>query len=912
MKSLHVVSLSLLALVGFSACGGTKASETIAHAQQANIGHAPRLLLTTNVLTRLQARAAAGDPAWTALMAHCDGLVTGTANVPTANAYPNFPNVGQGYQGDGYLPEILDLGLCYQVIAPTDGATATAYGVAGDRILLAMSTPPSSGGQAPSTDSGYGIRNYGVGMAFGFDWLYPGLQASTRAGIIASLNAWVGWYDASGFSRGAPVGNYFAGYVLAKTATAIATDPDNASAAGYWSDVENRMFPTLIQSIYAPSMKGGGWPEGWEYGPRSVENYALFLWSVKTGKGIDWLSQVRHVHDEAAYLNYFSWPSLKHMDDQGTIHSGVTLTPPGKTAAAMAAILADSGDPSAATAQAFAADLQATNQDAMASWESFLYRDPAQAQSPYSAQPLSYFAPGPNHVAVRSTWQKDAVWGSFVPGTYIDSTDSGEQSYNAGAVAVVQGDQPIVVNATGQLPQMAGNAGEDVVYNDSYGSGTRRLFNTFGATGVKQGAFGPSDASTHAQGFEDNGTFVHARGVQLEQMYEPAGVMSQWTRDFAYVRPGVFVVYDRATTNAADNWVSWHTAVAPASVATPDATQKRFDVTGGSIRMLLPRSPSVTTVPIAAGITRLETHCSNQSSDFLTVITTGTTPDQVRLSTQDGNVTTGSLVGVHILAARNAVVLFNADHVVASKTSSATYQVAQSAAADHVLFDMAPSSGYSVTATAAGAHLIVRVQGGGPLQSSPQGTLAFVVAIDGSVTAAGGSAPAPAPALAPGSAPSLGVVVPLAGGPNLLSDPGFESGTNGLTVWPGGSFPTVTNHAIDGKSSALVALAADGWNAFVSLGATGAGSVRATALVRNDGSTTAIVKMCVGVYDQSWNSQYSCTLVSLDPGVVTPASATYVLPSETSALMTTWFFAPGTSDGITFTVDDAYLGYVPS
>ncbi|HWW54788.1 MAG TPA: hypothetical protein VNY84_13510, partial [Acidimicrobiales bacterium] len=662
----------------------------------------------------------------------------------------------------------------------------------------------------------------------------------------------------------------------------------------------------------------------WEYGPRSVENYSLLFWAVKTGKGLDWFSQIPTVHDEAAYLNYFAWPSLKHMDDQGTIHSGVTLTPPGATAAATAGMLAANGDPSAPTAQAFAADLLATNQDAMAAWQNFLYWDPSQPQSAYSARPLSYFAAGPNHVAVRSTWQKDAVWGSFVPGTYIDSTDSGEQSYNAGAVAVVQGDQPILINATGQLPQVDGTAGENLVYDDSYGSGTRQLFNTFGATGIKQAAFGPGSASAHAQGYEDNGTFVHARGVQLEQMYEPAGVVSQWTRDFAYVRPGVFVIYDRSTTNASDNWVSWHTAMNPTSVATADGTQKRFDVTGGSLRMLLPKNPNVKTVTIAAGITRLETHSSNAREDFLTVVTAGTKPDQVRLSTSDGNVTAGSLVGVHVLQARNAVVLFNTDHAAAAKTSSATYRVAQSAAADHVLFDMAPSSsGYSVTAAAAGGRLTVNVQLGGSLQASAQGTLAFVVNTDGSVTASGTS---PSGGSSSGGSSSggsssggsssggssLGVVVPPGGGANLLSDPGFESGTNGIRKWPGGSTPALTTRAIDGKSSALIVLASSGQNAFLSLGANGTGAVHATAHVRNDGTATAYVKMCAGIYDQNWNSQYSCTAVSLAPGAVTPVAVEYVLPSGTTALMTNWFFAPTTNDGATFALDDAYLGYAPN
>ena len=61
------------------------------------------------------------------------------------------------------------------------------------------------------------------------------------------------------------------------------------------------------------------------------------------------------------------------------------------------------------------------------------------AQSTYTTQPLSYFASGPGHVAVRSSWQRDAVWASFVSGKYI--------------------------NATGWLPQAGGDQGEQVVYD---------------------------------------------------------------------------------------------------------------------------------------------------------------------------------------------------------------------------------------------------------------------------------------------------------------------------------------------------------------------------------------------------------------------------------------------------------------
>src|SRR5262249_8517040 len=144
----------------------------------------------------------------------------------------------------------------------------------------------------PSQDSGYSIRFYGVGLALGFDWLYPALPDATKQQVISTLNAFVDWYDANGFSRTLPVGNYFAGYGTAQAMTGIATEPGNSKAATYGRDVQNRLWTQLVLPAYTAGMKGGGWPEGWGYGPLAVRNMVEFLWAVKTGKGLDWTSQV--------------------------------------------------------------------------------------------------------------------------------------------------------------------------------------------------------------------------------------------------------------------------------------------------------------------------------------------------------------------------------------------------------------------------------------------------------------------------------------------------------------------------------------------------------------------------------------------------------------------------------------------
>src|SRR4051812_20457783 len=355
-----------------------------------------RLVLSGTLLARLKARATAGDASWTELKQKCDGYANGTMYAPNGAAYPDFPNVGQGYQGEDYVPAIRALGLCYRTTS--DAAAQARYGAAGGRLLDAMSTPVSASGESPATDAGYGIRNYVVGMAFGFDWLYPALSAATKTSVVASIDAWIDWYDQSGFINNDPISNYFAGYFLAKTTAALATDGDNAKASSYWNDVQTRMWGALVKPQFGSMLAGGGWPEGWGYGKKAVLSMVEALWAVKTAVNLDWWKELPLARDEVAYAMSFTWPSRKHLDDRGTIRAGTNLRPSTELFTGLASMLEATGDTSAGTARAFAADVSRAAGDDRAPWSKFLYGDPGVTASSYASSPLSHFAAGPNHV----------------------------------------------------------------------------------------------------------------------------------------------------------------------------------------------------------------------------------------------------------------------------------------------------------------------------------------------------------------------------------------------------------------------------------------------------------------------------------------------------------------------------------
>ncbi|MFO0567928.1 MAG: hypothetical protein U0263_19875 [Polyangiaceae bacterium] len=752
----YVTATLAIACGGGSGNGKPQACRDGTGTQGAALATSARLFLTTSVVSRLQARAAAGDAAWVQLKKVCDGYTTGTVYAPNGNAYPGSGSIGSGYQGDGYLDAVQTLGLCYRTVKGVDDTLAAKYGATGAKVLEAMSTPTSSGGAKPSTDSGYGIRNYGVGMAVGFDWLLPALDATLKARVVTALNAWVDWYDQSGFTKNEPIANYFVGYLLAKTYTAIATEQDNTKAATYWTDVQNHLWGQLVKPTYQAWMKGGGWPEGWGYGPRAVRGVAEFLWGVKTGKNLDWNAELPQARDQAAYLRYFAWPSLTRMEDQGTVRSGIALKPSPSLYTSLATILAELGDPGAPTAASFAEAVVAKGSDDRAPWQKFLYWDPALKKASYTNEGTSYLAEGPGHVAMRSTWDTTATWAVLSAGRYTNAPDSGEQMFNAGGVSAVVGGTPVLVNATGWIPFTAGTPGEGFVYTDSWGGGGRRLYNTFFVVdpgspySPGQNSASPSKSKAHLELYDDGGSYVRARAHGLEDQY---GVSSKpvlaYTRDLVYLRAGTLVLFDATTVAqpSADRWMAFHTPSAPTLVTTSDATQHRYDVssggvTTGSLRLLLPKSSQIKTTGLPGGTTRIEAHSIGAASqEWLSVVTlSNSVPEQTRLSTSDGNVTSGAAVGVELHSAREQIVLFPSQ--TATSLSSVSYVVDSGFDADHVLVDVAPSaSGYSIKAQPGVNGLVISVQPGGAFQPSAAGVLAFSVDKTGAVTKTAGSPP---------------------------------------------------------------------------------------------------------------------------------------------------------------------------
>ncbi|MGN6120859.1 MAG: hypothetical protein ACTHOA_14235 [Rhodanobacter sp.] len=759
----------------------------------------PRLLLDSSTLTALRQRAAANTPQWTALKATCDSYIGGTVAYPTGNQYPDKPNLGSGYQGESYLPALLAEGMCYQVLKSSNAAAAAPYGAKAVDILMKMSMPyPGSNGWDPCTDSGYGIRFYGVGYGLGYDWVYDLLTASQRTQIYTTANAWIAAWEKSGGCAsfaydGNPIGNYYAGYFHAKAVISLATYGENPSAPAQWTDWLGNQFGARVQPYYRLHMLGGGWPEGYgNYAPLSILNMSLPAREVKTATGQDLLhasAPYTFPVDSADYSMHFTWPSLVYFDDRDDNHSNgdPSSPPPGTTPVGMfqqiiGALSYWQSPKVAVFNQYLAAVDQATGgySDAPA-WLQFLAIDPNAPKAALSTLPLSYFAPGMNAVAARSDWTTAASWMSFRAGPYTNNPAAGHEFFDQGSLALVRGGSPLLVNAGGWLVhEPGGNADETKIFNDNYGdldgtqySGNRQLYNIFYVRSMSGSSvaqrFGQEANTTEDDGvrtavsaYEDGNGYVYMLATHLEDMYRTfsAGpAVSAWSRQVVYLRPNRFVVYDRTTEGSTgyDQYLAWHFPANPAAGSAP-AGQHRFDVSYngqyvGAMTTVLPTGNKTTTVgmypgdnPIKAWQVQVRPPDTSASQRWLTVFDLSGTAAKVATASPV-TVSQGGIVGVELLASDgNAVVVSSSGAPGTALSGNLVYGV-QPLSAYHVVTDLLPDTGYTVTTSANAGLRNVNISVGGTTMSSHKGVLSFYVTTDGTVQ--GNPPPPPTPVYVP-------------------------------------------------------------------------------------------------------------------------------------------------------------------
>jgi hypothetical protein len=485
-----------------------------------------------------------------------------------------------GYQGFEWADAVAHLGLAWHATGDARyaaGGLRYLKALLDDRLVLGDG---KGGDGVVRHDSGYGIRTFGAYTALGYDWLRdaPGFDPALRERVIARLGAWLDWYGREGYLRAHPVANYYWGYLTALSFAGLALAGES-TRAGEWLALARKELAERALPALRDELRGGGWPEGAQYGEYTTLEIALVAEAFRTGASIEVARQLPWLGDTVTFHAHALLPDEATVYDGGTWGEHPARSSALGTAAASIA-LESIGDARAAEARWLVKRALPPLRREQA-WVGLLADRPgAPERSPRGAA-TSLHATGQGLTLARSDWSKTATWVSFQSGPRIAED---HQDADQGHFELFRGSDGLLVDG-----------------GDSEGSATVNhntlLVDDGGRTlnyPPNQGVFGGDRVQTTR--FEDDGAVLVAVG-ELGEAYAPACArqgckarsVERLTRSFVYVRPSLLVIADDIALERADTGVTWAAHLTRAPTLAGDLASAVIGESRVDVRTLEPR-----------------------------------------------------------------------------------------------------------------------------------------------------------------------------------------------------------------------------------------------------------------------------------------------------------------------------------
>lgn len=493
-----------------------------------------RILLDEQALGRLRESARLQTPAFVVAKARADAALEKSCE--------------SGYQGFEWADALAANALLWHATSDeryAAGALRYLQALLDDRLAIGDG---KGGAEVVRHDSGYGMRTFGAYAALGYDWLRaaPGMNDSVRGRVRQRLGEWIRWYQKEGYLRDRPTANYYWGYLTALSFAGLAAAGEDA-AADEWlktarSELSNRVLPA-----FRDELRGGGWPEGWQYGEYTTLEIALVARAFQTGASVGVASKLPWLGQTVTHHAHALLPDEKAVYDGGTWGEH-PARPSGLGLAAIAIALEGVDDARAAEARWLRAHAlpPLTREQA---WLGLLADRPgASERSPRDGAPTSLHLPGQGLSFARSDWSKNATWVSFQAGPPLAED---HQDADQGHFELVRGADHLLVDGGGS--EGSATINHNTLLIDDGGKVLNYPPN--------QGVWGAKVKTTR---FADDGVVVAAVG-ELGEAYAPKCAstgcskrsVERATRSLIYVRPSLLVLDDRVLLDSADYDVVW-------------------------------------------------------------------------------------------------------------------------------------------------------------------------------------------------------------------------------------------------------------------------------------------------------------------------------------------------------------------
>jgi hypothetical protein len=499
--------------------------------------------------------------------------------------------------------------------------------------IAAISAAPAGGALPPSPDAAYDsyleVGPLIGNMALVYDWCRASMTDAQRTrwknyGNQAVWNVWnhtqATWGNKTipwtGWSVNNPVNNYYYSFLEATMLLGLATHGENTMADQWLTQfrttkLENQLFPTFNQDL-----AGGGSREGTGYGVAMKNLWRLYdWWERSTGQrvadrtpqtlaSIPWMMHAivptldrlaptgDHARDSSAALFDYHRDYLQVL---ATLFPGERLSGVAKT------LLAQSSVP------------QMTQH--FMKYSDYLYD-----LTPITARPLSdlstaYWASGTGQFPMRSDWSTTAAYANFICGPYTESHAHRDQ----GSFTLFKGTWLAYdANIDGHSGIEQAEAMHNLVRFEN--SGTPVIQNS-----------SPCNMSALA-----NTTSYTYAVAKVTPVYRTPSPVVKSEREFFFVKPSTFIVYDRVQTTGSGMRPIW-TLNLP---ATPTIGANTISLLRGGNRLDVTRLAP-------AGATTQPTQWSNVSSEF-----SGTTATRVDVRP---TAVSDSSEFLHVLAADGSI-----------------------------------------------------------------------------------------------------------------------------------------------------------------------------------------------------------------------------------------------------------------
>ncbi|NOT53739.1 MAG: hypothetical protein HOP18_03960 [Deltaproteobacteria bacterium] len=485
----------------------------------------------------------------------------------------------------------------------TYAVTRTETFVVSEEALIAQHQRPAVAGDS-YLEVGPMIGN----LALVYDWCRASMTVAQRQRWMTYANqaVWNVWHPAgakwgttpypwSGWSVDNPVNNYYYSFLEATMLLGLATHGENPQAPTWIAQfrtvkLEYQLFPTFTRDL-----TGGGSREGTGYGTAMKNLWRLYdWWERSTGDLV--AARTPHTLASLPHLMHSIVPTL----DQ--------LTPTGDHARDSTAALFDyhreylqelmrlfRGTGVDGVAKSLLAQSSVpTMQNSFMFYSDYLYDHAGSTARPLTALETAYWGSGTGQFSMRSAWDKTAVYANFICGPYTESHAHRDQ----GSFTLFKGSW------------LAYDANIDSHSGIQQGEALHNLVRIEDNGTIIQQRPGETGAGPCAMRALAHNSYYDYASANVTPVYGGQAQVGKVEREFVFIKPSTFIVFDRVQSVGATTRKVW-TLNVPVQ---PVVNGQTFSVTRG----VAPNANSLDVLRLApTGLTTVVRAWPSLDSDLL-------------------------------------------------------------------------------------------------------------------------------------------------------------------------------------------------------------------------------------------------------------------------------------------------------